>query len=127
MEEFAYLSVDGSNRRVDLLIYDESTRNGFILDQTVRFEMNQNQPEEIDQEKRRIYEPCIPDIQAKCKLKNIEVIGLFLGATGTVPKFFMDFCKRSKIEKAVIEEIAVEVLRGSSRILSNHLYDPQRC
>jgi len=127
VEEFACLSVDGSNRRVDLLVYDEVTRNGFILDPTIRFEINQNQPEEVNQEKKSIYEPCIPDIQAKCKLKNIEVIGLLLGARATIPKFFTDFCKRFKIEKTVIEEIGIEVLRGSSRILSNHLYDPQRC
>lgn len=127
IEEFCCLSSDGSTRRVDLLVYNEITRNGYILDPTVRFEIDQNQAEEVDKEKKSIYEPCIPDLQAKCKLKNIEVIGLLVGARGTIPKFFLNFCHSFKIEKSVIEEIAIEALRGSSRILANHLYDPQRC
>lgn len=125
--EFHCLSDDGSTRRVDLLVYDETTRNGYILDPTVRFETSQDQAEEVNEEKQSIYEPCIPDIQAKCKLKNIEVIGLLVGARGTIPKFFSEICKKFKIEKSVVEEIGIEAVRGSSRILANHLYDPKRC
>lgn len=127
VEEFTCLAVNGSTRRVDLLVYNEKSRNGYILDPTVRFEIDQNQAEEVNNEKKSIYEPCIPDIQAKCKLKNIEVIGLLLGARGTIPNFFMEICQRFKIEKSTIEEIGIEVVRGSAKILANHLYDPQRC
>ena len=69
----------------------------------------------------------LPDIQARCKLKNIEVIGLLVGARGTIPKFFSEICKKFKIEKSVVEDIGIEALRGSRRILANHLYDPKRC
>ena len=32
-----------------------------------------------------------------------------------------------KLLKKLIEEIGIEAVRGSSRILANHLYDPKRC
>lgn len=60
------------------------------------------------------------------KAKNIKVIGLLEGARGTIPKIFVEVCKLFEIEKSVAEEIRIVVVRGSSRILANHLYDPRR-
>lgn len=126
IEEFACLSTDGSNRRVDLIVYNERSRNGFILDPTVRFETDENQPASVNEEKQRLYEPCVTDIQAKCKLKHLQVIGLLIGARGTIPKFVLDVFKQFEVNGTMIEEIVVEALRGSCRILHNHTYDPQR-
>ena len=124
--EFTCISTDGSIRRVDLVIYNEDSRNGYILDPTVRFETDENQPESVNEEKKRLYEPCIADIQTKLKLKQLSVIGLMVGARGTIPKFFAEFCQKFKINKSVIQEIVTDVVRGSCRILHNHTYDPGR-
>lgn len=121
VEEFACLSDNGSSRRVDIIAYNEDTRNGYILDPTVRYENGLLQPQEVDEEKKRIYEPCILDIQKKLKLKKLEVIGLFIGARGTISTFFIDFCKQFKIQNSIIEEIAVEAIRGSCKIYNNHV------
>ncbi len=37
-EEVHCISEGGSNRRVDIIVFDEETRNGFIIDPHVRIE-----------------------------------------------------------------------------------------
>jgi len=59
----------------------------------------------------------------KYQLKQIEVIGLMIGARGTIPKFFEDFRKRFQLPKDLIHKIVMNVLRGSCNILHNHLYN----
>jgi len=65
-----------STKRVDILCYKEETKEGFILDPTVRFEVNYreadpdnpdpklrekiDQAQAVDIEKKKHYEPCIP-------------------------------------------------------------------
>lgn len=68
---------------------------------TVRCEQDKNQPEEIDKEKRRINEKCIPDIRKKCKMKNSEIIALF----------YLHLKRNS-----IIDEIVFEVVRDSCKI-----------
>ncbi|KAJ4442985.1 hypothetical protein ANN_04633 [Periplaneta americana] len=51
-EEIHGLSVTGSTRRIDIIAFKESTRSGFIIDPTLRFEMNEEQPAEVNKEKR---------------------------------------------------------------------------
>ena len=96
------------------------------MDPTIRFECDINQAELVNEEKKRIYEPCIPDILAKCKLKNIEIIGVFIGARGTITNFFKDFSMKFKIPKSTLEDICINVVRGSIRIYHHHIYDPNK-
>ncbi|KAJ4452070.1 hypothetical protein ANN_03586 [Periplaneta americana] len=79
-EEVHGLSVTGSTRRIDIIAFKESTRSGFIIDPTVRFETNEEQPAEVDKEKKNIYNSTIPDYLQKYQLKELEVIGLLVGA-----------------------------------------------
>lgn len=118
-------SSDGSNRRIDLIAFNEKSKTGYIIDPTIRFEFDENQSILVDEEKKRIYEPCIPDVKEKLKLKSLEVIGLLIGARGTLTKFFLDFCTKFKIEN-VIENIGIEAIKGSCKIYNNHIYDPQK-
>ncbi|KAJ4438407.1 hypothetical protein ANN_14352 [Periplaneta americana] len=46
------LSVTGSTRRIDIIAFKESKRSGYIIDPTVRFETDEEQPAEVDNEKR---------------------------------------------------------------------------
>ena len=97
------------NKRVDIICFKPETKEGYILDPTVRFEVNYREAdpdnpdprlrERIDQanavdiEKKKHYEPCIPYFLGKFDLTKLEVIGLLVGARGTIPKFFLNFCK----------------------------------
>ncbi|KAJ4431736.1 hypothetical protein ANN_20338 [Periplaneta americana] len=79
-EEVHGLSVTGSTRRIDIIAFKESTRSGFIIGPTVRFETNEEQPAEVDKEKKNIYNPTIPYCLQKYQLEELEVIGLLVGA-----------------------------------------------
>lgn len=54
------------------------SENADIIDPTIRLETNKEQPEEVNQEKFSIYEPCIPYFQEKYKLKDNYFIYLFI-------------------------------------------------
>ncbi|KAJ4445130.1 hypothetical protein ANN_06931, partial [Periplaneta americana] len=92
-EEVDGLSVTGSTRRIDIIAFKESTISGFIIDPTVRFETNEEQPAEVDKEKKNIYNPTIPYYLQNYQLEELEVIGLLVGARGTATLFMKDVFK----------------------------------
>ncbi|KAJ4428521.1 hypothetical protein ANN_24563 [Periplaneta americana] len=47
-EEVQCLSTEGSTRRADIIIIDREKKTGLILDHTVRFEINEDQPKQIE-------------------------------------------------------------------------------
>ncbi len=124
-EEVHCNSDAGSNRRVDIIAYDEETRNGFIIDPTVRIESSLDQPEGVNLEKQGIYNPCLPDLREKYNLKSLDVTGIFVGARGTISKFFQSFCKDHKLPRQLLEDVAIIAVKGSHQILTNHLYPPK--
>lgn len=121
-EEVHCIAEDGSNRRIDIIAIDEIKKEAIVVDPTVRMENSKTQPQEVDSEKKTIYEPCIPDLKMKYAVENIEVIGLLIGARGTIPQFFEDFRKRFNLPLSLRENVVLAALKGSSRILQNHLY-----
>ena len=91
----------GSMRRVDILAIDERCRRAYIVDQTVRFETNADVDEAVREERRRIYESCIPDLKERYGHDgdyDNEVLGLWFGARGavgqSVNKFYEHFVQR---------------------------------
>ena len=105
--------------------FHSRTRTGFIIDPTIRMEKNLSQPEEVNEEKKAIYEPCIPNLCEKYNLSCIEVIGLFIGARGTITNFFENFRKKFKLPKNLRDQVVLTALKGSSQILQHHLYNYQ--
>ena len=124
VEEMICNATNGSIRRFDILAMDKNTHIGWIVDPTIRFEMNVQQADEVNKEKQSIYESCIPDVMIKYKLKNVKVIGLFIGARGTITRFFEDFRELFRLPKSLSEEIALTALKTSIQILNHHLYAP---
>jgi hypothetical protein len=111
------------SRRVDIIAYNQATKKGFILDPTVRMEQNDtNQSEAVNLAKKEIYDPCIPYFCEKLGLDDIEVIGLYIGARGTISKFFLDFMKTQGLLSTLIEDIVVSVLKKSVQICIHHLF-----
>ena len=60
--------------------------------------------------------------QSKYNVMDIEVIGLYLGARGTISKNFIDFLKRFKIPVSIVEPVVSVILKISSLMCNQHLY-----
>ena len=82
-----------------------------------------DQANAVDIENKKHYEPCITYFLEKFDPTKLEVIGLLVGARGTIPKFFVNFCKKFKLPNSMIKEIIISVVRGSNTIAHNHLYN----
>ncbi|KAJ4446890.1 hypothetical protein ANN_13591, partial [Periplaneta americana] len=121
-EEVGCVSSDGSTRRADIIIIDRQKDKGVILDPTIRFEMHEQQPQEVCREKQVIYEPCCQHLGAQYHITHWTVIGLMFGACGTIPRETLNQLKQYKISDATIDAIGSHVLKSSLAIISNHLY-----
>ena len=122
VEEVHCVATGGSNRRLDILAYNEKTKSGTVIDPTIRFETSLNQPSEVDEEKRKIYEQCEVYLKEKYCLNRLSVTGLMIGARGTITKHFDNFMKEFGIPSKFKNEIVLIVLKGSCQIVFNHLY-----
>ncbi|KAJ4446943.1 hypothetical protein ANN_13645 [Periplaneta americana] len=76
----AILAANGSTRRADIIIIDRQKDKGVILDPTIRFEMHEQQPQEVCREKQVIYEPCCQHLGAQYHITHWTVFGLMFGA-----------------------------------------------
>ena len=123
-EEVHGLASTGSTRRIDIIAYEPNSKKGYIIDPTVRFEHHVGQPDDINVEKQNTYTPTIPFYLKKYNLEDLEVIGLMVGARGTIPKFFASFWKRFGLPMKNLCPVIVAALRGSIYILRSHLYGP---
>ncbi|KAJ4443473.1 hypothetical protein ANN_05145 [Periplaneta americana] len=79
-----------NTRRIDIIAFKEFTRSGFIIDPTMRFGTNKEQPAEVNKEKKDIYNPTIVYYLQKYQLKELEIIGLLVGAREYVIKEVQD-------------------------------------
>ncbi|KAJ4437388.1 hypothetical protein ANN_17532 [Periplaneta americana] len=105
-------SEGGGIRRADIVALDETNSKGFILDPTVRFEMSQTQPSEVNKEKQQIYEPTIPYFREKYQMEGTwEVHGLMIGARGTIPRSTVNTIKTFGIHD-IIPKIITSTIKG---------------
>ena len=65
-----------------------------------------------------------PVLQKKYSIKKIEVIGLMIGARGTIPLRLQEFCSRFNLPKSLIEDIAVATVKYSVQVLHHHFKPP---
>jgi hypothetical protein len=121
-EEVHCNSDAGSNRRVDIIAFDEGTRSGFVINPAVRTESSQDQPEDVNTEKQRFFNECLPDLKEKYNPKSLEVTGIFVGAQGTISKLFQRLCKDHKLPEQLLENVAFIAVKGSNQILTKDMY-----
>ncbi|PSN50363.1 hypothetical protein C0J52_07611 [Blattella germanica] len=95
-----------------------SFTEGYIIDPTIRTESYEDQPRDIQEEKCSIYIPTTPFYKDKYNLTSIEVIGLLVGARGTMPHLFVSFCRKFGVIMAVV----IAAIKGSLKILNHHIY-----
>ncbi|KAJ4447416.1 hypothetical protein ANN_09423, partial [Periplaneta americana] len=111
----------GGIRRADIVALDKTNSKGFILDPTVRFEMSQTQPSEVNKEKQQIYEPTIPYFREKYQMEGTwEVHGLMIGARGTIPRSTVNTIKTFGIHD-IIPKIITSTIKGTDLDLSTAL------
>ena len=116
------ISEVGSTRRVDLIAIQPERKFAMIIDPTIRMESTSGQAADVDNEKKQIYEPCIPDLSKKCNISNWKVVGLLIGARAAVHNFCMIFLLNIKLPLSLLKSICTSVLKDSIHILRNHLY-----
>ncbi|KAJ4435340.1 hypothetical protein ANN_17951 [Periplaneta americana] len=88
-EEVHCISEDDPHRRADLIAINRQQQKAIIIDPTIRMERDLNQAHQVDQEKRAIYEPCIPYLSAKY---NIPLFNCLWNSyvISTVKKFHLE-------------------------------------
>ena len=119
MKEVPCIATNDSSRRIDIIVIDRGKKRRWILEPTIRYEGNDTQATEVDEEKRNIHKPYVPDLMLKCRLagSDIKVIGLYIGARGAVSKFFVEFYRSFLLPRDLIKRIVISVLEGSCSIL----------
>ena len=112
-EEVHCINPSRSTQRIDILIYKNKNDKSYILDPTIRFEAGGNQSEDVNIEKKAHYDSVIPYCKQKYKLADIEVIGLFIGARGTITVDFENFRFKFDLSKEMRNNIALSVIKSS--------------
>ncbi|KAJ4451118.1 hypothetical protein ANN_02558 [Periplaneta americana] len=113
-EEISCLAENGL-RRVDILAYNADTKQGIIVDPTIRFEVECHQSAEVHLEKKSIYEPTVNYFKLKYALIHVEVFGLLIGARGTIPAFFEEFRLQFALPTSLREDIVIIVLKNPAK------------
>ena len=125
VDEAPCIDENGSNRRIDILVFDPKSNRAFIIDPTVRFETNREMDAEVQREKAQVYEQCIPDLKRRYSQwgeRDFEVIGVWVGARGTIGTSVIRLFERFDLSKARIPELAECVLSSSIRMVHHHIY-----
>ena len=123
-EEVHCVAEDGSFRRADIVALNRQQQRALILDPTIRFETDGQQSSQVNEEKKAIYNPCIPHFSERYKIpiNAWEVMGLLFGARGTSFKLTRNFLTSLKISNADYDKLLVMIMRDSLSLLHNHLY-----
>ena len=114
----------GSTRRVDIIAIHQQSKRALVLDPTIRFERDVTQGEDVDREKKEIYEPCLPYLSEhyNVALENWTVEGILFGSRRTISKHMWLYLKSLCISQQVLQDITLDILKDSLHILHHHLY-----
>lgn len=111
---------------MDTLAFDPRSNKAYIIDPTIRYEHNDDMDAKVEEEKRRIYEPCIADLKRRYDNeygdRQYEVLGIWMGARGTVGKSLVALFERFDLPMNRLPDMAEKVLSDSIRIIHNHIY-----
>ena len=97
----------------------------FIIDPTVRWENNDDVGRLVQEEKQRIYESCYQNLAERYPIiqnRRCEVIGLWIGARGTISEQVDVFFERFDLDKKLLPTLSESVLSASVRMIHHHIY-----
>ncbi|KAJ4445591.1 hypothetical protein ANN_12272 [Periplaneta americana] len=115
-EEIGCLSADGSTRRADIIIIDRKK----IVDSFSIPQNSEEQPREMCKEKRAIYLPCCSDLGTKYNLKTWDVIGIMIGARGTIPRESLEVFRKLKVPDSTLHMISSTALKEGLELNGLH-------
>ncbi|KAJ4452123.1 hypothetical protein ANN_03640 [Periplaneta americana] len=121
--EDGYVYTSSRNRRFTVKL--KRPREYFSTEELItglRFEISATQPSEVNEEKKKIYEPTIQYLSAKYDIEKITVTGLFFGARGTIPKAFVKWREKYKLTRDLQDAIVTTIIKFSVAIFRQHLY-----
>ncbi|KAJ4448399.1 hypothetical protein ANN_10415 [Periplaneta americana] len=121
-EEVHCIADGGSNCRIDIIAINKNKQTVEIIDPTIRFEISATQPSEVNEEKKKIYEPTIQYLSAKYNIEKITVTGLFFGARATIPKASVKWREKYKLTRDLQDAIVTTIIKFSVAIFRQHLY-----
>ena len=121
------VDTEGRSRFSDIIAFDTKSNNAYIIDPTVRYETSDpEQDKKIREEKREIYEKCVPfyaeKYMASFGIRNWSVIGLWFGSRGCFGESVLDFIKQFKIDPCKLKDISESVLIKTIQIINSHIY-----
>ena len=94
------------------------------MDPTIHFERDTEQAQDVDLEKKTIYEPCVPFLGEKYNIppEKWTVQGLLFDSRGSLLKFTYNILHNLGLTKYELQEILEQILKDSVHILQYHLY-----
>ena len=125
MIEAQCIDGQGRNRFVDILAVKPGSPTAFIIDPTIRWESNQDVGALVQVDKEEKYTSCGPDLRRRYKElgnKECQVIGLWVGARGTISTQMVAFFDRFGLDRKLLPEIAESVMVDSVHMLHHHIY-----
>ena len=117
---------NGSNRFIDILVFDPDGKRAYIIDPTIRYETNEDVDGMVQQEKLSIYGSCGVDLNSRYSQmgeREYEVIGLWFGARGSVGQSVIDMFDRFGLDKGAISSLAENIIIKSIKIIHQHIYN----
>lgn len=115
-----------STRRIDIVAFEPNSNRAFLIDPTVRYETNQDLDEIVQKEKTLIYERCIQNLSSRYLPifgpRQYEVLGIWMGARGTISKSMTQFFERFKLDKTILPDIAESIISDSIKMIHYHIY-----
>ena len=115
----------GSRRFFDILAFDGNSRRAYIIDPTVRYKTNADVDQAVREEKRQIYQGCIPDLKQKYTQfgeREYKVLGMWFGARGGVGESALELFENLDLPKDRISDITTRIISDSIRIIHQHIY-----
>ena len=125
MIEAHCLDGDGRNRFVDILAIKPGHNTAYIIDPTIRWESNGDVGNEVQIEKRNIYESCFDDLRLKYPIignRECEVVGLWFGARGVISRQVVDFFNKVGLETKALPDLAESILMASINMIARHIH-----
>ena len=114
----------GSNRYLDLLVFDPGSNRAYIIDPTVRYESNEDVGQAVQHEKQAKYRTCTRDVMNRYPQygrPDFEVFGLWVGSRGVIPRRMVDFFEKFSLGKVWLVDIAEKVLSASIRMVHHRM------
>ena len=97
----------------------------YIIDPTIRWESNDDVGSKVQAEKQAIYQSCYDNLAERyegIQGRECEVIGLWIGARGSVSTQLVQFFDRFQLERKHLPTIAESVLIASVHMIHYHIY-----